>query len=148
MSAPSPSPAPFFEDDAFCYPWAAKMSCEAMTTLAKQEAARNAQNLSYFVLHPACGRFQELADRGTEHDLQKTIGTLRKKMCYDRADKYQDGPWKSEQPTTLQDPFKVRWDEWTRAKFPRQPGGGSANASGPSAATSDTPACGKFCVYP
>jgi hypothetical protein len=109
MSAPE-------ADTDHCYPWAETLSCDAMTELAIAEVRRNRGASDYMLVHPACERFQQFADRKAEHDLQKT-STLRKNMCTEKLASYQDGPWKTDQPPTiLAPPVTERFVEWTRAK--------------------------------
>lgn len=113
-----------------CVPWADQLSCDAMRELAIRESRRNAANTGYMLLHPACSRFQTLADRGAEHDLQKTFGSFKKKICIDKSPKFGDGPWKAAfPPEILAPPVAERFEQWTRAKQPRLPGQGGADAT-------------------
>jgi hypothetical protein len=82
-------------DDASCMMSASAMSCAAMHELAREEASRNVNVLSYNVLHPMCSRFQELADRKDEHELQKPP-QFAKKLCFTKTPQFQDGPWRDQ----------------------------------------------------
>lgn len=108
------------KEDPFCSGWSSVMSCDAMSELAKAEARRNFNHLDLLVNHPALTRFCEMADRGTEHTLQKTGGSF-KKVCVDRLAGYHDGTWKA-MHSPLLETTHTRFEEWTRAKQPRQPG--------------------------
>lgn len=90
-----------------------QMSCQVMTELAKDEARRNMNPLSYQVVHPACSKFQELADRETEYFLQKAQPD-GKKACFEKATNFQEGPWTS-QFAPLMNP-NIAFDVWSRRK--------------------------------
>lgn len=114
--------------DPSCMYAASAMSCTAMSDLAQREAEANWYALRYLVNDPTCPRNLELADRGIEHQLQKTEGGS-KKFCVTRMPAYFEGPWRDSFPAN---PIReVRWEQWTRAKIPRQPGadlnGGASN---------------------
>ena len=123
-----------------CLPWADQLSCDSMRDLATRESLRNAAHSGYLLLHPACARFQTLADRKAEHDLQKTAGSFKKTICIDKSPKFQDGPWKAAYPTEiLPPPVAERFEQWTRAKMPRLPG--FTDATHGLAALAAAPAC-------
>jgi len=71
---------------------ASHLSCAAMRELAQVELNALNESRQYMFENPACPRFNQLADRGTEYALQKTPDTS-KKACIDKSPKYQDGPW-------------------------------------------------------
>lgn len=91
---------------------AGEMSCQAMTELAKAEAQRNLNMMSYQVVHPICERFQSLADRGDEYLLQKP-SVFGKKVCFTPTDKFHDGPWKAQFEYPNATP---KFDTWSRRK--------------------------------
>lgn len=99
-------------NDESCKLSAAQMSCDAMIDLAKDEAQRNMNMMSYQVVHPICERFQKLADRGEEYLLQKSE-VFGKKACFTQTDKYQDGPWKAQFDYPTATP---KFDTWSRRK--------------------------------
>jgi hypothetical protein len=90
-----------------------EMSCQAMSELAKNEAIRNRDIMFYQTIHPVCERFQNLADREQEYDLQKPI-TFGKKACFTPTPSFRDGPWKDMFNVKTSDP--VRFDIWSRRK--------------------------------
>lgn len=96
-----------------CWPEAANVSCDAMSELAIAETRRNAAFLGYQTLYPACQRFQELANRVEEHNLQKTPQLLRK-ACFTKTPEFQEGPWKQQFSELAWQ--QMRFDTWTRAK--------------------------------
>lgn len=90
---------------------ASLMSCQVMTELAIDEARRNRILMEYQTVYPACERFQELADRGKESELQKQTQFARKtcfikKPTFDQGDYY----WEPEHP-------RAQFDAWTKAKY-------------------------------
>lgn len=100
-------------EDKSCMMSASEMSCQAMTLLAKQEAERNQGVMFRQVLHPACEKFQQLADRAEEYVLQKP-SVFGKKMCFSQTENYQDGPWKDQfKPLTS---LQASFDTWSRRK--------------------------------
>lgn len=88
------------------------MSCDAMVELAKAEAQRNMNMMSYQVVHPICQRFQELSDRKEEHELQKP-SVYGKKACFTKTETFHDGNWKQqfEYPDAI-----AQFDTWSRRK--------------------------------
>jgi hypothetical protein len=84
-----------------------------MTELAKNEAVKNRDILFYQAVHPACERFQNLADRGQEDDLQKPT-VYGKKVCFTPMPTFRDGNWTKQFETKTPDP--VRFDIWSRRK--------------------------------
>jgi hypothetical protein len=90
-----------------------------MSDMARAEAENQQYMLNYMVRDPTCQFNQQLADRGTEHALQKTP-SVSKKVCVTRMPHYQSGPWESFVPD--QPLREVRWEQWTRSKMPRMPG--------------------------
>lgn len=102
-----------FDQEEACAVTAGSVSCDAMSELAIAETQRNAGVLSYQVAFPACERFQQLADRVQEYNLQKPPGLMRK-MCFTKTDDFQQGPWETQ---FNQVPWQnVNFDKWTRAK--------------------------------
>lgn len=114
MSGISPYTIARPEDD--CYPEAAAMSCDVMTWLARDEAARNQAMLERNVQHPTCERFQALADRQMEYKLQKPDDVSRK-MCFTKTPAFQGGDWAGMfDAMRIADPRAIRFDESTRAR--------------------------------
>lgn len=99
-------------NDQSCMLSSGQLSCDAMTELAKAEAQRNLNMMSYQVVHPICQRFQTLADREEEYLLQKP-SVYGKKACFSQTDKYQDGPWKKQFEYPSATP---QFDTWSRRK--------------------------------
>jgi hypothetical protein len=112
--------------DTSCMYAASALSCGAMSDLAQRESENNMYVLDRMINDPTCPFNQHLADRGMEHALQKTTGAS-KKLCVTRLPTYQEGPWIDAFPGN---PIhEVRWEQWTRAKMPRQPGQGDASGN-------------------
>jgi hypothetical protein len=85
-----------------------------MSYLAKKERDADALHQAYLIHHPGCARFQELADRGDEHFLQKNLGISRN-VCLDKTADYQNGDWQAAfPPMTVHLP--TFYEKWTRAK--------------------------------
>lgn len=123
---------------------AADLSCDAMSQLAAREADRNAGRLDFMINDPTCERWRQLADRGVEDRLQKTLGSFRK-LCVDKMPDYQKGPWTHLFGDGTATP---RFEQWTKAKQPQQPGavpgtpGAGAGSSAAARITQNSVACG------
>ena len=99
-----------------CASTANKMSCDAMSFMAQNESLRNARVMDYLVNHPTCERFNSLADRGLEHEIQANSTTaISRKLCVTKTAQYGIGEWTAMMNPPLP-PVLARFDEWTRSK--------------------------------
>lgn len=95
---------------------ASDMACQAMHELAAREAADNRTLLGFMIDEGACERAQGFMDRGTEHDLQKTIGPMRR-LCVSKTPAFQAGAWSSQFDLTHPLPQPRAWfEEHTKAR--------------------------------
>lgn len=97
-----------------CQQRAEELSCHVMSYLSKNQLLADFQHQSYLTNDPSCFRYQDLADRGEEHSLQKNLGIARN-ICFEKTPDFQNGDWQSTFP-----PMTVRtptfYEQWTRAK--------------------------------
>lgn len=100
-------------NDSTCTNLADKLSCEAMSTLAKQEYFDNRIQELYLINNPACERYHSLADREQEHFLQKSLGISRN-VCFDKTPAFQQGAWENQYIDMVNVP--TFYEKWTRSK--------------------------------
>ena len=96
-----------------CMELADKMSCDAMTILAKDQVSRDFHTLTFASAHPACERYMEIADRAKELELQAGNG-LAKNLCFDPATWDKSGPWVDQ--FKIMRPVPERFDASTRPR--------------------------------
>lgn len=99
--------------DNSCTMNADKISCDAMSFLAKDEYYKNKQFEEYLLQDPSCFRYQALANREEEHALQKN-GGLSRNVCFEKTEEFQKGPWEATYVPQIALP--TFYDKWTRAK--------------------------------
>lgn len=108
--------------DTSCMQAASDMSCAAMLQLAKKEYDQNASVLSYQVVHPACDKYSQLADRGDEYKLFLN-GGISRNLCFTHDPALKAGPYFSQIENTRKESFEA----WTRRKDISKPYNPSKN---------------------
>jgi hypothetical protein len=94
------------------------MSCQAMISMAQEEARQNMYTLDSLVNHPACERFQSLADRALErNELQANPKMMiPRKLCVYKTIKYGTGDWINYMDTPRGGPVTPIFDQRTRSR--------------------------------
>jgi len=100
-------------NDNSCVLSADKVSCDAMSTLAKDEYFKNKIYEQYLLQDPSCFRYQSLANREEEHQLQKN-GGISRNLCFEKTPQFQQGPWEEVYKPSVELP--TFYEKWTRAK--------------------------------
>lgn len=98
-------------NDLTCQNTSSSISCLAMRDLAMKEAEENNVHLSYLLMDPSCQRYQALADRVQEHNVQATV--LSRRLCFTHDPTLKQGSYELPMSNGLP---QQRWEQWTRRK--------------------------------
>jgi len=98
-------------NDLTCKNNSSALSCLAMRDLAIKETEENQIYMSYLLQDPSCERYQSLANRLKEHQLQGT--QLSRRLCFTHDPTLKQGPYNMHLSNGLK---TQQWDQWTRRK--------------------------------
>jgi len=85
----------FTQSNDSCKSQADAMSCATMTSMAKDEVARDFQYRMFAASSPACERYRQISDKAQELALFAGNG-LARNLCFDPASLSKAGSWEQQ----------------------------------------------------